>query len=198
MSETRRLDETATELVRRAQAGDAVARDELLAHCQGTVYRWALVHAGDPDDADDIAQEVLVRLVTHLDRYAGRSRFTTWLYQVTRNTALELRRRMARRLRLGRALTRDADGKAGTGPDAVNALHDAQVRQVVSALFRELPPRQREVFHLADLEGLELAEIAERLVMNPVTVRVHLFKARRALRARLLERHPEIAEERAR
>jgi RNA polymerase sigma-70 factor, ECF subfamily len=64
------------------------------------------------------------------------------------------------------------------------------------ALFRELPARQREVFYLADLEGFAPVEIAERLGMNPTTVRAHLFRARRALRARLLERHPEIAEER--
>ena len=61
-------------------------------------------------------------------------------------------------------------------------------------LFRELPRRQREIFYLADLEGFAPVEIAERLGMNPVTVRAHLLRARRALRARLLERHPELTE----
>jgi len=62
-------------------------------------------------------------------------------------------------------------------------------------LFRELPGRQREVFHLTEVEGLAATEVAERLGMNPVTVRAHLFRARRALRARILARHPELAED---
>src|SRR5436853_5944286 len=100
LSDTTQLDDAVAPLVRRAQSGDPGARDELLRSCHATVYRWALVQIGDPDDADDVAQEVLVRLATRLDRYAGRSRFTTWLYQVTRNTALGFGRRLASGLRL--------------------------------------------------------------------------------------------------
>jgi RNA polymerase sigma-70 factor, ECF subfamily len=197
LSDTRQLDDAVNPLVQRARAGDAAARDELLRRCQPTVYRWALVHTGDPDDADDVAQGVLLRLYRSLDHYAGRSRFTTWLYQVTRNTALSLRRRLASRLRAIRGVA--ADLPTGNAPDDPHArVHGSRVTEVVMTLFRELPVRQREVFYLADLEGFAPVEIAERLGMNPITVRAHLFRARRALRARLLERHPEIAEERNR
>ena len=64
----------------------------------------------------------------------------------------------------------------------------------MTELFRGLPARQREVFHLTEVEGLAAPEIAERLGMSPVTVRAHLFRARRALRTRILARHPELAE----
>ena len=74
-------------LVRRAQAGDAEAFDRLAARCRDRIYRWALVRIGDADEADDVTQTGLVRLATHLDRYDGRSRFTTWLYRVTANAA---------------------------------------------------------------------------------------------------------------
>ncbi|HSW30533.1 MAG TPA: sigma-70 family RNA polymerase sigma factor [Longimicrobiales bacterium] len=50
------------------------------------VRRWALVHTGDSADADDLTQDVLVHMIRRLDRYGGRSAFTTWLYAVTRNT----------------------------------------------------------------------------------------------------------------
>ena len=70
------------------------------------------------------------------------------------------------------------------------------MRQIVTELFRALPARQREVFHLTEVEGLAAAQIAERLRMSPVTVRAHLFRARRALRARILAHHPELAEDR--
>ncbi len=195
LSDTTQLDLAVAPLVRRAQSGDAGARDELLRCCHATVYRWALVYTGDPDDADDVAQDVLVLLATRLDRYAGRSRFTTWLYQVTRNAALGLRRRLASKFRLaGSAAGQQTEW--AVREDAVGRLQDSQVRGIVMTLFQELPVRQREVFHLVEVEGLTAAEVAERLGMNPITVRAHLFRARRALRARILARHPELAEDR--
>ena len=181
-------------LVGRAQAGDARARDELLRRCHATVYRWALVHTGDPDDADDVAQEVLVRLYTRLDRYAGRSRFTTWLYQVTRNAAIGFGRRLASGLRLAHNVARQPEAESAAREDPVERAQESQVRQIVTELFRALPARQREVFHLTEVEGLAAPEIAERLGMSPVTVRAHLFRARRALRTKILARHPELAE----
>src|SRR5690349_6906799 len=75
LSETTRLDELLSPLVRRAQAGDGAARDELLRACHQTVYRWAMVLTRDADEAEDVAQDVLVALYTRLDRYGGRSRF---------------------------------------------------------------------------------------------------------------------------
>ena len=196
MSDTRQLDDAVAPLVGRAQAGDARARDELLRRCHATVYRWALVHTGDPDDADDVAQEVLVRLYTRLDRYAGRSRFTTWLYQVTRNAAIGLGRRLASGLRLAHNVARQPEAESAAREDPVERVQESQVRQIVTELFRALPARQREVFHLTEVEGLAAPEIAERLGMSPVTVRAHLFRARRALRTKILARHPELAEDR--
>ncbi|MGH7676327.1 MAG: RNA polymerase sigma factor [Gemmatimonadales bacterium] len=196
MSETKRLDEAVAPLVQRARAGDGAARDELLSRCHATIYRWALVCTGDPDDADDVAQEVLVRLCTRLHRYAGESRFTTWLYRVTRNTAFSLGRRLVSR---ARAVQRaGADPESAAEEDPIERLHASRVGEVVAELFSELPARQRDVFHLADVEGVPATEIAARLGMRPVTVRVHLLRARRALRSRILARHPEIAEERSR
>ena len=193
MSETTQLEELAAGLIRRAQAGESAAREELLTRCHGTIRRWARVLSDDQDEAEDVAQEVLIRVALRLDRYAGRSRFTTWLYQVTRNTALSLRRRVTRRLRLIGELTAGAEGRAADDPQAqAEASH---LRRVVAELFQELPLRQREVFYLVDIEGHDAVEIAPRLGLRPVTVRAHLFRARHTLRGKILARHPEIAEE---
>jgi len=193
LSETTQLEELAAGLVRRAQAGESAAREELLTRCHGTIRRWARVLCDDQDEAEDVAQEVLIRIALRLDRYAGRSRFTTWLYQVTRNTALSLRRRVTRRLRLIGALSTGAEHREADDPQAqAEASH---VRSVVTELFQELPLRQREVFYLVDIEGHDAVDIAPRLGLRPVTVRAHLFRARRTLRGKILARHPEIAEE---
>jgi RNA polymerase sigma-70 factor (ECF subfamily) len=195
LSETSSLEAAAADLVPRARDGDADALEQLLRRCRGTIYQWALVQTGEAADADDVSQEVLVRLHTSLGRYGGRSRFTTWLYQVTRNEALNLRRRLRSRLRLTEVITQEAAVDTTTPSDPVGQVHAARVAELAQRLLRLLPRRQREVFHLADLEGCTTAEIAERLGMSPVTARVHLFHARRALRAGILERWPELAEE---
>ena len=193
MSDTTQLEELAAGLVRRAQAGESAAREELLTRCHGTIRRWARVLTDDQDEADDVAQEVLIRVALRLDRYAGRSRFTTWLYQVTRNTALSLRRRVTRRLRLIGEMTAGAERREVDDPQAqAEASH---LRRVVTELFQELPLRQREVFYLVDIEGHDAVDIAPRLGLRLVTVRAHLFRARRTLRGKILARHPEIAEE---
>lgn len=193
MSATAQLEERAVDLVRRAQAGEAAAREELLMCCAGTVRRWAGVLTDDADEADDVTQEVLIRVAGRLDRYAGRSRFTTWLYQVTRNTAFGLRRRVARRLRLAKGVAEQM--REGSGVDPSLLAEASELRRVVSELFRELPLRQREVFYLVDIEGHDAVDIAPRLGLRPVTIRAHLFRARRTLRRKILERHPEIAAE---
>jgi RNA polymerase sigma-70 factor (ECF subfamily) len=193
LSESGGLDEVAQYLVPRAMRGEADALDGLLRSCRPLVYRWALVQTGDAADAEDVTQEVLIKLHRSLHRYAGRSRFTTWLYSVTRNEALGLARRLAGRLRLARAVTREALASPAGPDDPLARLHAARVAALADTLLTGLPRRQREVFHLADLEGCSMTEVAARLRMRPVTARVHLLRARRALRARILERWPELA-----
>ena len=195
MSETRGLEEEVADLVPRAQRGDAAAFDRLLRACRNTIYRWALVQTADAEDAEDVTQEVLIRLHGSLHRYAGRSRFTTWLYRVTRNEATNLGRRLRSRLRLADAASREAAAEAAGVADPLERIHAARVAGLAEALLARLPRRQREVFHLVEIEGCTAEEIAERLGVSPVTARVHLLHARRALRSQILERLPELGEE---
>ena len=195
MSDTRVLEDAVAELVPRAQGGDAGALDALLRACRDTVYRWALVQTADAEDAEDVTQDVLIRLQGSLHRFAGRSRFTTWLYRVTRNEAASFGRRVRSRLRLADAVTRETGAEAADFADPLAPIHARKVAAVARDLLLRLPRRQREVFHLADIEGCSADEIAARLGMSPVTARVHLLHARRALRSQLLARLPELGEE---
>lgn len=196
MSEATGLEAAVADLVPRARLGDAAARDELLGACRDTIYRWALVQTGEAADAEDVTQEVLIRLHGSLHRFSGRSRFSTWLYQVTRNQALSLRRRIRSRLRLVESATLEAMVDDTTSDDPLHRIHAGQLAALADTLLRALPRRQREVFHLADLEGCDMPEITDRLGISASTARVHLFHARRTLRERILERWPELAGER--
>lgn len=177
-------------LIDRARRGSAAAFAQLTGRVHGPVRRWARRLTGDPDDADDVAQLVLLRLHANLDAFEGRSRLTTWLYRMTRNVALSRRRTEQRRAALL--------ARAPADPDVAAEPADADAERL-GALVRfhatRLSRRQREVFDLADLQGRSAAEIAERLGVEPVTVRVTLLKARRAIRLRMLESHPELLEE---
>ena len=187
--------EIGPDLVDRARGGDPEALETLVARAYPVVRRWALVRTGDASEADDLTQDVLVQVIQRLDAYQGASRFTTWLYTVTRNAAADRFRRQKRRHRI----EDDPRTPSRVLPDAPACPDEVAARDelsgVVRAFFRELPPRQREVFDLADLQGLTSPEIAERLGIEPVSVRAHLFKARRALRARILEAYPALAED---
>jgi RNA polymerase sigma-70 factor (ECF subfamily) len=188
-------DEGLEPLVRQAQSGNEEAFRRLVERCHAQVYRWALVRTGDADDADDVAQDVLVRLSTHLDRYDGRSRFTTWLYRVTANVAGGFFRRGAARRRMAERLEQWGPEHGASHADPLGPLQAADVAGLVRAFFDELPVRQREVLDLADLQGYTPSEIAEMLKIDPATVRAHLFRARRTLRARMLEHHPALLED---
>jgi RNA polymerase sigma-70 factor (ECF subfamily) len=173
-------------------AGPAMAA--LLAASRERVYRWALVRTGDPDDADDVAQEVSITLHRRLDQFGGRSRFSTWLYRLAANAAAELHRRSRRRGEV-HGLASDETVSAALD-ERMAGLADRRIADTVRGFFATLPERQRELVDLVDLQGYTAAQAAEMLEIEPATARTHLFRARRALRERLLETYPTLREDR--
>ncbi len=194
MPESSPSPDPAPDTLRRAQGGDAEAYEALARWCYPRVYRWALVRTGDPDEADDVTQDVVVGLRRRLAGFAGRSRFATWLYRVTANEASARSRRVGRRLALLRRW-RPPAARLDEEARRLGELHGAAVADLVRALLVELPVRQREVFDLVELQGFEAAEVAGVLDLDAATVRGHLMRARRALRARIIERSPAVAED---
>jgi RNA polymerase sigma-70 factor, ECF subfamily len=166
----------------------------LQAAARERVYRWALVRTGDPDDADDVAQEVAVALHRRLGQFAGRARFGTWLYRLAANAAAELHRHGSRR-RAVHGLAA-AESPSAALDARIDGLADRDAAEAVRGFFTALPERQRELMDLVDVQGYTAAEAAEMLQIEPATARTHLFRARRTLRARLLEAHPGWMEDR--
>lgn len=184
-------DTAVDELARLAARGDEAAFDALVRRCYRRVYRWALVRVGEPDEAEDVTQEVLLRLYRHLPSWEGRGRFTTWLFGVTRNAAASQATRNKRRVRMGDSI----DGPrtvAGAEEQVLGRLHATGMVEGLEGFLHELPARQRELFDLIDIQGFTPAEVARMLDMNASTVRVHLFKARRRIRAWMLRRDPDL------
>ena len=197
-------------LLERARGGDREALETLLRRIHPLVHRWSLVRTGDAAEADDLAQEVLVRVVRQLGSFRGDARFTSWLYRVVGNAAIDrARRRRRRRERTeewemlqeaGRAGASERSGTDEPGrPGQVeegpaDRIDRARLLERVRQCYLGLTERQRQVFDLCELEGLPSTEVGERLDIAPATVRVTLLKARRAVREEILRTDPELVE----
>lgn len=177
-----------------ARGGDPDAFGRLVRRVEPLLRRWALVRTGDPDRADEVVQDVLLRMHEHLDGFRGESRLATWLYRITMNVAATRERGRGASTVPLEAIAGRAPAAAGTEDGEIDELYAQGVAGLVRSFFRDLPGRQRQVFDLVDLQGRAPGEVARMLDLSPSTVRVTLLHARRALRGRILEFHPELEE----
>jgi RNA polymerase sigma-70 factor (ECF subfamily) len=181
------------QLVSLASAGDDSAFRTLVTRYQPAVFRWSLVFAHDPDEAEDLVQEVFVRAHRGLSDYRSDGPLGAWLYSITRSAANQSRRTRKRRKRLSLSPSALPYRDVYT-TDPGGRVDRERAATLIRELFSELPSRQREIFDLVDLQGLSPTEAAERTGMKAVSVRANLFKARAAIRAKLLATHPSYGE----
>jgi RNA polymerase sigma-70 factor (ECF subfamily) len=186
--------ETATdtaELVRRARDGDREAMGALIARYDRYVFGVALLTLGDRSEAQDAAQEALIKAMRGLEGFKAKSAFDTWLYRVTVNTCRDFQRRQARRRETPLDDTRP-DLTAAGGP--VKATLDHERRQAIWQAVQSLEPSLREAVVLRyylDMSGSEIAEVTDA---PPGTVYWRLHQAREAL-APLLAEDDTLADE---
>ena len=177
------MQEDIGELAVEAKGGGDAAVEKLVRVAAPMVRRWALVQTGEAAAADDVAQEVLIRMVVQLGRLRRPERIGAWLYAATRHAAADLFRRRRREP------SADADSarlvSSAPGPQEQRASHE--LRTLMATLFRALPRRQREVLDLVELQGMTAPEAGGLLGIRAGTVRANLFKARANLRKRLIE-----------
>lgn len=176
------------DVVRRARDGDSVSFAQLVELYQPSVFRWALGLVRSRDDAEEVTQDVFVIAWRKLSTFRGDGSLDAWLYRITRRLALRARRRRGRRL-LG-LLPQQRSSPSVYITDPGGRVDQARLLALVDSAAKALPPRQRELFELCDLQGLAPQEAAELIGMKPVTARASLFKARVALRRAILRTHP--------
>jgi RNA polymerase sigma-70 factor (ECF subfamily) len=175
------------DIVRRACDGDSVSFAQLVALYQPQVFRWALGLVRSRDDAEDVTQDVFVIAWRKLSTFRGDGVIDAWLYRITRRLALRARRVRGRRL-LGILPPKGPRSVYITDPGGRVDL--ARLLALVDSAAKALPPRQRELFELCDLQGLAPTEAAALIGVKAVAARASLFKARAALRRSILRTHP--------
>jgi RNA polymerase sigma-70 factor, ECF subfamily len=170
-----------------ANAGDRGALEILLARHLDRVHAICRRVTGHPEDALDATQEALIAVTRGLHRYDGRSLFTTWLYRVATNAALdELRRRKRRPEPAELSDERPGAGRPA-GPGTAPVESAVAARLDVDAALARLSPEFRAAVVLRDLCDLDYAEIAEVLDVPVGTVRSRIARGRAAIAEQLRE-----------
>jgi RNA polymerase sigma-70 factor (ECF subfamily) len=171
-------------LVRAARNGDAGAFRRLVELYMRAVYGLAYRMTGDPDDADDVAQETFVRAWRALDRYDETFSFYTWLRTIATRLVLQERaKRRRRRTESGETFDAAAVAVPAESTDPLDALAGEELQRQVSSALQELPEEFRAVLVLRAERDLSYDEIAEILALPAGTVMSRLHRARRLLRS---------------
>ncbi len=181
------------ELVERLKRGDEEAFVGLLRRYQGKVYRLAMNMTRNPQDAEEVTQDVFLTVYRKIGDFDGRAAFSTWLYRVASNAALMKLR--GRRSEPHHSI--EEEGPA-FGPDGHHArpiadwselpddqLLSAERRRALEQAIEALPPDYKAVVVLRDIEGLSNQEVAEIVGATVLAVKSRLHRARLALRERL-------------
>ncbi len=177
------------ELVRRFQAGDTTAFDELVLRHADTVFSLCCRILGDYDDANDCAQDVFIKAFRGLKGFAFRSGFSTWLHTVAVNTCRNHMTSLQYRtsVRMVR-LDSPADPEGGT-TDIRDASYDPEKQYerkerdvIIQQALGSLPEKQRILVVLRDIEGKSYEEMVRITGMKLGTVKSKLLRARQSLR----------------
>jgi len=174
------------ELVRRGQAEDKEAFEELVRRHQHRVFAVAGGILRRREDVEDIAQQVFVKAYFSLKRFDQRAAFSTWLYKITVNECWDLlRKKKVRPLLYESDLSEEQAQQFGAAERLDSGAQDVsdklEAQQQVENLLQGLDERDRMMLILKEVEGFAIDEIAEILDLNANTVKVRLFRARRRI-----------------
>jgi len=179
-------------LVRRAQAGDEQAFNQLIDRNRRAVYRAAYAALGSADDADDVAQETFVAVYQKLRGFRGESSFRTWLLSIAWRKALDRRRSVGRWMRLtirqthgdedGPGLIEQMPAPAGSQEDR---LATGDLRRTLKQLIAALPRKLRDAILLAGCGEYSYEQIGTMLDIPVGTVKWRVSEARRVLKQKL-------------
>lgn len=182
-----------SQLIEKAKNGDSAAFEKLIQLYEKKVYNIALRMSRNHDDALDISQDVFIRVYRSLSGFKEESSFSTWLFRITTNICIDHLRKRERSQKTVSLYRTDEDGEEFelpiVDPEASPELHydRREMTETLRSCVDELPPDQREIIVLRDINGLSYEEIAQVLDCNLGTVKSRINRARNRLQMNLLK-----------
>ena len=169
-------------VLRRVARGDQAALAELIRRHQGRLYQVAYRLLRDPLEAEDVLQEVFLKVVEHAHRFEPQASVRAWLQRITANHCLNLLRRRHPQESLDQD---DAPGLASAGATPLEALEERDLSRRLEQLLEALPENQRRALVLKRFAGLTYQEIGEEMGLSPQAVDGLLKRARQFLKKAL-------------
>jgi RNA polymerase sigma-70 factor (ECF subfamily) len=175
------------DLIARAAAGDHAAFHALVEKHRAMVYRVAYQFAGNHHDAEDIAQDVFIKVYRSLDRFRHDAQLTSWMYRIVMNACIDYRRRHAPAgaAPFGEEAEQRMLNTPEEAPGPEERAYAGELGEALEAEIQRLPPGQKMVFIMRHHQGLKLGEIAEALGLAEGTVKRQLHAAVHRLRQAL-------------
>jgi RNA polymerase sigma-70 factor, ECF subfamily len=176
------------ELIRRVQAGEKQVFYELVKPYERRVYSAAFAILRNEAEAEDAAQEAVLKALTHIRQFRADARFSTWLTQIAVNEALMKRRKAHSEIMEPIGEREDDDGTyrprdfADWREIPSEVLERKEVRQKLASALSALAEKYRKVFVLRDIQHLSIEETAEALGISRASVKTRLLRARLMLR----------------
>jgi len=185
MAEREQLDDRA--LVARILGGDRDGFTQLVARYEKRVINYVYRITHRYEDAHDLAQEIFVKVFLALDRYDPKYQFSTWLFRIAQNSAIDaLRKKTISEVPLTRPADEEGSGKerefADEGVSPYRALKNKQLSAAIDQAVKNLPPDYRELIQLRHYAELSYEEIASMKKLPLGTVKNKLFRARNLLK----------------
>ena len=170
-------------LLRRTCKGDVQAFEELMQSHESRIYAIALRMMGNREDAQDCAQEAMVRIYRAMGSFKGQSALATWIYRITMNTCLdELRRRKARKVTSLDSLVDNGWSPTDTGDTPEEHGLRVEKQNALNQAIQSLPDDMRAAIILRDVKGYSYDEIASILDANVGTIKSRISRGREKLR----------------
>jgi RNA polymerase sigma-70 factor (ECF subfamily) len=181
---------TDEEIIARVQAGERALYEIIMRRYNQRLYRVARAILHDDAEAEDVMQDAYVRAYTHLDQFAGRSAFSTWLTRIAVHEALT---RLRSRNRHPQVDVTEYDGEismktSSNSLDPEQSASTGQLREFLEEAVLNLPESYRTVIMLRDIEELSTAETAEALDLTENNVKIRLHRGHGMIRNWLFER----------
>ncbi len=177
------------EFIKELKAGSEKAFNRLISENQTKVYRIALSIVKNHSDAEDIAQEVFIRIYTSISSFKGNSSLATWIYKITYNRSLDFLKKNNKKMKTTKTLDDPEDAElltlAGERFIPEKEFEDKQMKEDIHTALQKLPEDQRQLIELKDIHGFSYEEILDITGLKDGTMKSRLNRARTSLRKML-------------